>query len=328
MALDFLDKQFNTVQKEGFCRELSSGVLSHAYIVEGEEGFGKTFFAFFAAAAILCSGNNKPCGVCSSCKKIGQNSHPDLIVIAPDREGGIITVGMVREIKRSIYLLPNESDKKVYIIKDGHKMNVQAQNALLKFFEEPPPSAVFFILTDKKESLLPTVVSRGRIITLYPSPKEKIAAWLAGKFPRKDKEEINYAAAMSEGSPGKAVSLLEKKQSDIKNDVTDFAKILFTGSDFDLVAFLKAKKYDRNKAKEFLSAVITLADDILRAKQRYNRYTLLTPEAALEYAGKTTDKKLLCLAEEAILAYESINANSNLNLTLASIAARLNEIKR
>lgn len=155
MALDFLDKQFNTVQKEGFCRELSSGVLSHAYIVEGEEGFGKTFFAFFSAAAILCSGNNKPCGVCSSCKKIGQNSHPDLIVIAPDREGGIITVGMVREIKRSIYLLPNESDKKVYIIKDGHKMNIQAQNALLKFFEEPPPSAVFFILTDKKDPSFP-----------------------------------------------------------------------------------------------------------------------------------------------------------------------------
>lgn len=323
MAWDILDKKFNRSQKDSFCRELTSERLSHAYIVEGETGFGKTFFAYFAAAAILCRGNVKPCGKCNSCVKINHSTHPDLFVISPEKEGGIITVGMVREIKKTVFFLPNEADKKVYIIKDGNKMNVQAQNALLKFFEEPPDSAVFFILTDKKESLLPTVVSRGRIITLHPSSKSEINAWLYEKFPRKDKGEIEYAASMAEGSPGKALSLLEKKQAEIKDDVFVFTSLMFGDSVSGVVYFFKLKKYDRNKAKEFLSAIITVTNDIIRAKQKFESFTLLPAEKAAGYAKKATETKLMNIANEAISAYEGISANGNINLILNFFALKV-----
>lgn len=328
MSLDFLDKRFNTKEKEAFCRELSSGKLSHAYIVEGEEGFGKTFFAYYAAAGILCTGKSKPCGSCGSCKKLRQNFHPDLFVYGPEKDSSLITVGMVRDIKKTVFLLPNESDKKVYIIKDGHKMNTQAQNALLKFFEEPPNSTVFFILTDKKESLLPTVISRGRIITLYPTAKSDIIAWLEEKYPRKDNTEIVSAAGMAEGSPGKALTLLEKKYTAIKNDACEFASFIFSGTEFETASFFKLKRYDRTKAKEFLSATITLTDDIFRAKQKYPRCALLPFDKAAEYAALTTETKLMFIAEEAVRAYESINANTNINLTLTCFASRVNDIKR
>ena len=210
--------RFNRREKEAFLKELASGRLSHAYIIEGAEGVGKFTFASFAANAILCSGERRPCGKCPDCVKFAAGSHPDLFVFAPEKDASQLTVNVVREIKKSIYLMPNEGAKKVYIIKDGQKMNVQAQNAMLKFFEEPPESAVLFILTDKREALLPTVISRGQIITLYPAANGDIAAWLAEKFPRKAKEEIDAAVRVCEGIPGKAVTLTEKRFSQIRAD--------------------------------------------------------------------------------------------------------------
>ncbi len=321
------DARFHAGEKAAFCRELASGKLSHAYIVEGGEGFGKTVFAVYAAAAILCRGADKPCGVCPSCQKISGDAHPDLFIISPEKESSQITVGMIREIKKTVFLLPNESEKKVYIIKDGHRMNVQAQNALLKFFEEPPDSAVFFILADKKESLLPTVISRGRIITLYPAPKDEVARWLAEKFPKKDAAEINDAAGMAEGSPGKALTLLEKRYTAIRNEVMEFASFMFSGTAFETVSFFKAKKYDRTKAKDFLSALITLIDDVIRAKQKYPRLAFLPYTTAENYARLTTETKLMFIAEEAIRAYEGADANANINLILTAFAYRVYKIK-
>lgn len=321
------DMRFNKKEKEKFLHELENGRLSHAYIVEGEDGVGKYTFAMFAANAILCTGENKPCGQCNGCKKLASGNHPDLFVFGPEKEGSQITVGIVREIKKSVYLLPNEGDKKVYIIRDGQSMNVQAQNALLKFFEEPPASAVFFVLTDKREALLPTVISRGSLITLYPASNEKIIPWLKEKFPKKTNEEIISAVNMCEGCPGKALALLDKRFTQIKSDVTEFADLIFASKKFGTVSFFKSKKYDRIKAKDFLLTLFSLFADVFRAKRKEQKYVLLDDAQAKGYAKLTTDKKLAFMSEETMRSYERIDLNTNINLTLVSFAGKINEIQ-
>ena len=118
------------------------------------------------AAGILCTGEGqRPCGKCASCGKIARNTHPDVVFVnrltdskgSPKRD---ITVDQIREVSADAYILPNEADRKIYIINEAEKMNLSAQNASLKLLEEPPNGAVLLLCTDNPSALLPTVRSR------------------------------------------------------------------------------------------------------------------------------------------------------------------------
>ena len=118
------------------------------------------------AAGILCRApGRRPCGECPSCRKIAHGTHPDVITVRrqPDSKGNLrkeITVGQIREISMDAYILPNESDRKVYIIEEADRMNENAQNAALKLLEEPPNEAVLLLCVVNPAALLPTVRSR------------------------------------------------------------------------------------------------------------------------------------------------------------------------
>ena len=128
--------------------------LFHAYISAGE-------LCDTLAAAAVCSGDgDKPCLVCAHCIKASRRIHPDITVIAPIPPGREIVVDQIRTLQRDIFIVPNESDKKAYIIEHADLMNMAAQNALLRILEEPPNHAVFILKTENPAALLPTVRSR------------------------------------------------------------------------------------------------------------------------------------------------------------------------
>ncbi len=118
------------------------------------------------AAGILCRAPGKrPCGECPSCRKISHGTHPDVITVRrqPDSKGNLrkeITVDQIREVSMDAYILPNEADRKVYIIEEADRMNPNAQNAALKLLEEPPNGAVLLLCVMNPGALLPTVRSR------------------------------------------------------------------------------------------------------------------------------------------------------------------------
>lgn len=312
---------FNRTEKEKLLSEIASGKLSHAYLIEGGEGCGKTYFARFAAAAVLCTGDKPPCGKCPSCVKALAGSHPDLFYFSPDKKASM-GVETVRDIKKSLFFMPNDGDRKVYIIDDAQKMTVQAQNALLKFIEEPPASVLFFIVADKKESLLPTVVSRTRIISLAPSDNADIRRFLMSESKKSGGEQIDEAVNMAEGSPGKALKLLCRDFSRQRQLCLDFMPVLVSTSKSDAMAFLLSMKLNRDGVKEFFTLLMTALADVMNA--RFGRATrLLSRDAAAEYAKSITDRKnayLFDLATEAVVRAEE---NANINLLLMTFAAKL-----
>lgn len=142
--------------------------FSHAYIlpVSGEEGQTQ---ARELAAAILCEDTERvPCGHCEHCRKVREQIHPDVLCLQREWKDGRqkknITVDQIRSVIADAYILPNEAQKKVYIIEDADAMNPQAQNAILKILEEPPKFVVFLLLAGNPDLLLPTV--RSRCITI------------------------------------------------------------------------------------------------------------------------------------------------------------------
>ena len=312
---------FNRTEKEKLLSEIASGKLSHAYLIEGGEGCGKTYFARFAAAAVLCTGDKPPCGKCPSCVKALAGSHPDLFYFSPDKKASV-GVETVRDIKKSLFFMPNDGDRKVYIIDDAQKMTVQAQNALLKFIEEPPASVLFFIVADKKESLLPTVVSRTRIISLAPSDNADIRRFLMSESKKSGGEQIDEAINMAEGSPGKALKLLCRDFSRQRQLCLDFMPVLVSTSKSDAMAFLLSMKLNRDGVKEFFTLLMTALADVMNA--RFGRATrLLSRDAAAEYAKSITDRKNAYLFDLATEAVVRAGENANINLLLMTFAARL-----
>ena len=129
--------------------------LSHAYIVSPS-------LVDALAMASVCSGKecNKPCGNCPHCKKAARAIHPDIIHVSKPKDKREIIVDQIRELKASAIVLPNDADKKVYIIEEADLMNNRAQNAFLQLLEEPPPHVVFILSTENPLALLSTVRSR------------------------------------------------------------------------------------------------------------------------------------------------------------------------
>ena len=70
----------------------------------------------------------------------------------------------VRNIQKKILLKPYKGKTKAVVIQAYENITIEAQNALLKVLEEPPANTIIIISTQKKELLLPTIISRCKII--------------------------------------------------------------------------------------------------------------------------------------------------------------------
>lgn len=212
-------------------REILENRFPHACIIAGKKGSGKHTLAINIAAALACENENQiPCGMCDSCTKIFAGFSPDVIYIRKDPEKKEFSVNLIREIKDSIFIAPNELKKRVYIIEEAETMNQNAQNAFLKILEEPPRYVVFLLLCSDTQSLLETVKSRAPILnTEYISPDD-LRDFLLNYSSRakdifnSDPERLNSIILSADGSIGVALSLCEdcEKQGIIRESVFSF----------------------------------------------------------------------------------------------------------
>lgn len=144
--------------------------LAHAYIAAAASEEERLRTAKRIAMAAVCSGiGSRPCLECRNCRKAAAGIHPDITFIGRETDDKgktktAMTVDQIRGISADAVVLPNEAERKVYIITEAEYMNIAAQNAALKLLEEPPAGVVFVLCTPSAEALLPTVRSRCVII--------------------------------------------------------------------------------------------------------------------------------------------------------------------
>lgn len=198
--------------KEHFQSAVVNGTVSHAYIINGEKSSGKAMLAKTFAMSIMCeAGGSEPCMECISCKKTANNANPDVINLIRDskKKTDVIGIDEIRtQIISGMYERPYNGDHKVYIIDDADKMNVQAQNAILKTLEEPPGYAVLILLTRNCERLLPTIISRCIVLNMRPVEDRIIKQYLTERGNLTD-ADIDIITAMAGGNVGKAKLLSE-----------------------------------------------------------------------------------------------------------------------
>ena len=223
-----------------FKNAISMEKVTHAYILNGQEKSGKMMLAEAFAMALQCEqGGSKPCNTCHSCKQALNHNQPDIIYVTHEKPNTIGVEDIRKQINDDIVLKPYSSKFKIYIVDEAEKMNIQAQNALLKTMEEPPSYAVLLLLTTNADSFLPTILSRCVRLDLKAVPDSMIR-----KFLMEEKQVPSYQAdicvAFAQGNVGKAIALASSDNfNEMKNSALQLIKRL---NDIDLYEMMEAVK--------------------------------------------------------------------------------------
>ncbi|DAB26331.1 TPA: hypothetical protein CPT85_01660 [Candidatus Gastranaerophilales bacterium HUM_21] len=151
------------IGQENIVKALSNAInlnkISHAYLLCGPRGTGKTTTARIIAKSLNCAKGPtlEPCGECPSCKDITNSTPIDVIEIdaASNRK-----VEDARNILEKIQFVPVNGRFKIYIIDEVHMLTTEAFNTLLKTLEEPPENVIFILATTEPHKVLDTIISR------------------------------------------------------------------------------------------------------------------------------------------------------------------------
>ena len=225
--------------------------ISHAYILAGDKGIGKSKIAREFAMELICE-KHTGCGECPACRQFLADAYPDFFYM--DAEGKeSIGIDRIREnIVNDVSIRPYHGKVKIYIIDEADKMTVGAQNALLKTIEEPPEYVVILLLVRNMSLLLETIRSRCIKLLLSVVSNDRIKNWLVEKGTSEDLATV--VASYSNGVPGIAKAMAESEDfAGMYNQNVEFLKKISEASINDILLFIEELKKRTGGFKDFIN---------------------------------------------------------------------------
>lgn len=264
--------------------------LPHAILIRGGNSEQKGQLSAYLSRAFVCENLEKPCGVCSHCIKAENGSHPDIVTLDPTADGEkTFKIALVRELKDDAYIIPNEARSKVYILKAADKMNVQAQNALLKLIEEPPQYARFILECESSSAMLATVMSR---VTLFDIGDGDLI--------------INDELA--ERADETAAKLMQA---------------LLQPTELEFVRLTAEFEKDKELFEPVLSALKLIIRDAIAIKASSELTRSRHADISRSAAARLTMNSLIKSAEQINAFKESLGRNANKNLLITRFSAQM-----
>lgn len=267
---------------------IRAGRCPHALLLAGADDRTRKKTADTVAMALLCENRESaPCGKCRACTKVKAGSHPDISLFQGTEKAKTVGINTIREgILASLYIAPNEAQRKIYVLHDADGMTREAQNAFLKTLEEPPSFVSFILTAGGTQKLLSTVLSRCTTFNL-------------GEQTQKEGAERDIAAAL--------------------------ACALASGSEFALIQAAAPLQKNRQLVKKtavFLQGILrdaAVADVNAPALSGCDREAMLL-------GGKLTMRQITDCMDvlREICIYADKNANENLLLSV--LTARLADV--
>ena len=287
-------------------RAVAAGRLPHSILMSGPAGAGKYTLSLMITMALLCERQPREthalgdladfCGQCRNCTRISEamnlaplveqavaareelrdtdkketrvliQTHPDVLVLPPDPPQLLVKLGQVRTLIRSIYSLPAEAKRRVYLFPSAAFMK-EAANSLLKVLEEPPDYAHIILMAEHPGELLPTIRSRCAAVRLGALSAHEIEGLLAERRPEWKPAQRALVARLSQGAAGKALGYDLEAYLAARADAMVLLRSAVTESEhsdlFRTTETYRAGAEGQQKTQAMLSALAALLEDLL-----------------------------------------------------------------
>lgn len=303
--------------------------VSHAYIFNGPDKSGKMMLAEAFAAALQCeTGGIEPCMECRSCRQAAGKNQPDIIYLTHEKPNTISVDDIRTQINNDILLKPYSSKRKIYLIDEAEKMNVQAQNALLKTIEEPPAYAVILLITANSDAFLPTILSRCVSLNLKAVSDDKIRRYLMSQCKIPD-YQADICVSFAQGIVGKAILLASSDDfNGLKSSALQLIKRLSEIDLYEMEAAVKQIEEYKLSIQDYFDLMMVWFRDVLLFKATKDVNRIIFKDEVYEIkrqAERTSYRGLEEILSALPKAQARLNANVNFELVIELLLMTIKE---
>ena len=146
--------------------------VSHAYLIEGSHSQYTEDFVYDFAKQLLYEEDE--ISTEEFLDLLEQNLILDLKIIRPDKS--MIKKEQLLDLQKEFSNKSVQSKKRVYIIFEAEQLNQSSGNSILKFLEEPKDGIIAILVTNNRYKILPTIISRCRVISLNNEEESRVSA--------------------------------------------------------------------------------------------------------------------------------------------------------
>ncbi|KEI00567.1 DNA polymerase III subunit delta' [Clostridium botulinum] len=239
-------------------REINNSIdsrkFSHAHLIVGEDGIGKSLIAREIALKVL--------------GKIEDRDYVDIIQWRVEKNKQSIGVDNIRDIIKEVNKKPYEEDKKVIIVYEAERMTIEAQNAFLKTIEEPPAGVLIILLSSNLELMLETIKSRCQIHKLKRLDFKDMDRYIKREYPNLQDDEVRQIIVFSDGIPGRCKIFLEDESfKEIRDTIIKILFMLQRKEKYIIKEYEKFFYKYKNNWEEILSSFTSYIRDIILYKE-------------------------------------------------------------
>lgn len=314
----------------------------HALLFAGGPGLGKRVFAEALAAYVLIDGNLRHEGLFKA------GSHPDFYVIRPEdlvanptdndssafalsnqyalrlipKHSGKpkkdISIDQIRMLAPLLSTHSHIAKNRVVLVDNADSMNTSASNALLKSLEEPPANTLFILVSDRADSLTPTIKSRCSKVLFHAPDAQTTAAWLKANAKMSDEDIASYAP-MANNHPLLAVKLQQQGYREVTKTLLQSVNNLWTNTAHVSQSAQQWKTIGGTMAIDMLHK---LCADLIRLQESEDSSSLFYPVQqswTTKVANKLDQQRLHLLFDEFANLKRLISTNVDEVLVLESL---------
>lgn len=291
------DKEISLLEKD-----LLQGNVSHAYLFAGPMHVGKSTIGRKMAVFLQCENDAED----PVCNEILRGYHGDTIEVIDDDDS--IKIEQVRALLEKVNM-SRQSKYKIVLIENIERMTGESGNALLKTLEDPPENTVFILTSSRLRDVLPTIISRVRLVQFSLVKDADIESLVDSGGADLDAETKKAVKEFSMGCPGRAVSFLEdpsllETYKKFFHEVSNLLRSDDKSTQFSFIEqIIKSAKEDHDNriVKDFLSVMLLSArKEMLQAAmqndtERLNRLVNFTSRVheASEMLRRNVNSRLL-----------------------------------
>ena len=291
-----------------------NGSFSHANLIVGNDGIGKSIIAKYLSNQII---------------KVRDNAESvDIVKYYPSSSS--FGVDDVRNIINEVSKKPYEGDKKVLILYKCDKLTTQAQNALLKTIEEPPKGVYLILLSDSLETILDTIKSRCQIYKLTPLTKEEILIYINDNYTNLTSEDEKAALAYSAGIPGKVDRFIDDKNlKNLRDICIGLFEDILNREQGIVLKYGELLKNSKDDKIELLNILLSYIRDIMLFKELNNSEIIVNFDKVYkikDISRGVSYKKLNNMLEYITEARINLNSNTNYSMTISVLLMGFAEV--